>query len=56
LAIQTVTPTGLQAAAELAGMNSRIIMAISNDGGQATFLSYGSASSPETGARPHCNP
>ena len=48
LAVQTVVPTSLAAAATQAGANSRVITAISNDGGQVTFLSYGWHSDPST--------
>jgi hypothetical protein len=40
LAVQTVAPVGLAAAAAQAGASGRVITAISNDGGQVTFLSY----------------
>jgi hypothetical protein len=38
--MQTVSPSGLQAAASLAGANGRVVTAISYDAGQVTFLSY----------------
>ena len=41
LAVQTVAPADLAAAATQAGANSRVITAISSDGAQVTFISYG---------------
>jgi hypothetical protein len=41
LAVQTVPPSGLQAAATQAGAGGRVVTAISSDGGQVTFVSYG---------------
>ena len=41
LAVQTVAPAALQAAAAQAGATGRVITAISYDTGQVTFLSYG---------------
>ena len=40
-AIQTVTPSELQAAVSQAAANGRVTTAISNNGGQVTFFSYG---------------
>jgi len=40
-AIQTVTPSELQAAVTQAAANGRVTTAISNNGGQVTFFSYG---------------
>ena len=40
-AIQTVTPSELQAAVTQAAANGKVTTAISNNGGQVTFFSYG---------------
>jgi hypothetical protein len=48
LSVQTVDPDSLPAAATQAGANSRVITAISNNGGQVTFVSYGWQSDPST--------
>lgn len=48
LQIQTVAPAGLAAAAAQAGAASRVITAISYDGGNVTFISYGWSGDPST--------
>ena len=48
VSVQTVAPADLAAAATQAGAASRVITAISHDGSQVTFLSYGWQSDPAT--------